>query len=393
VEGNSDEARIYIATAPDMYSELCIPIEMSGRILWILNLEAKHTDAFTLGEVETLKGIIGQMQASLTRIFQRLILFQVLDVVPGAVVITEPNGKILHYTKDALRMFERESIASTDNLGEFLPASDTSAGFPALRPSQKRVTVVGARGKQTSVLAQKFTLEDEYDHEVVVLQDASEVRWKRDFELFKVALSEAAAQVRVPVSLLSSFVQQIGQEVKDEEVQDLVAKAMRQLGRVELTYDRVLASYDAQTLPSSQDIPIDVNGALDYILSELPALERRSIRVSAGKGQPLVNADPYQVLFALGSMLAYLLRSRASAERIVIKVHRAEGAVDVAMTGAVRQTPRRGRLADLVEAARTRIALGENALVRIAKDHGGNFERRPQGQGRERLCLRLAARH
>src|ERR1051325_4116438 len=33
--GNSAEARIYVATARDMHSELCIPIEMSGRILWL----------------------------------------------------------------------------------------------------------------------------------------------------------------------------------------------------------------------------------------------------------------------------------------------------------------------------------------------------------------------
>src|SRR5262249_30080506 len=159
---------------------------------------------------------------------------------------------------------------------------------------------------------------EEYDHVVVVLQDVSEIRWKRDLEFFKAALSETAAQVRVPVSLLSSFVQLIGQEVKDEEVQDLVSKAMRQLGRVELTYDRVLAAYEPQALPPAQEVLIDVNRALDHIVSELPTLERRSVRISAGKGQPLVNADPYQVLFALGSMLAYLLRSRASAERISI---------------------------------------------------------------------------
>jgi hypothetical protein len=357
--------------------------------LWILNLHARHTDAFTLGEVETLEGIIGQMQANLTRIFQRLILGQVLDVVPDAVVITEPNGKILHVTKGALWMLERPSKAGGENLSDFLG----DAEFSQLGRSPTMATVMGANGKKTPVLAQKFTLDEEYDHVVVVLQDVSEVRWKRDLEFFKAALSEAAAQVRVPVSLLSSFIQLIGEEVKDEGLQDLVTKAMRQLGRVELTYDRVLAAYDAQTLPPARDVPLDVNRALDHILSELPALERRFIRISACKGQPPVNADPYQVLFALGSMLAYLLRSRSSAERIVIKVHRSDDAVEVAMTGAVRRTPRRGGLADLVEAARTRIALGENALTRIAKDHGGNFERRPQGPGRERLSLRLAARH
>ena len=105
-------------------------------------------------------------------------------------------------------------------------------------------TVVGARGKETPVLLSTFTLPEEYDHVVVVMQDVSELQWKADFELFRAALAETAAQVRVPVSLLSSFVQQIGKKVEDEKLRDLTRKAMRQLGRIELTYDRVLASYD-----------------------------------------------------------------------------------------------------------------------------------------------------
>ena len=92
-------------------------------------------------------------------------------------------------------------------------------------------TVVGACGKETPVLLSTFTLPDEYDHLVVMLQDVTALQWKADFELFKMALAETAAQVRVPVSLLSSFVQQIRQKVKDEKVRDLTRKAMRQLER------------------------------------------------------------------------------------------------------------------------------------------------------------------
>src|SRR4029450_11321873 len=123
-------------------------------------------------------------------------------------------------------------------------------------------------------------------------------------------LAETAAQVRVPVSLLSSFVQRIGQKVQDEKLQELTKKAIRQLDRIELTYDRVLASYGAQALPAARKVPVDVNCALEHILSELPSSERQAVRLSAGEDRTVADADPYRVLFALGSMLAYLLRSR-----------------------------------------------------------------------------------
>jgi PAS domain S-box-containing protein len=387
----SEEAQSYKCVATEMRSELCIPIRLFGRILWILNVEDRHTDAFTSGDVETLQGIIQQMQTTLERMFQGLILLQVLEVFPEAVVITEQNGKILRCNKDAHRMFERESISTEDKLSDFFRGSDAAAGFSAAGASSTMATVVGAGGTETPVLVSKFTLPEEYDHVVVVLQDVTELQWKTDLERLKAALAETAAQVRVPVSLLSSFVQQIGQKVENEKLRDLTRKAMRQLGRIELTYDRVLASYDAQTLPAARKVPVDVNLALDHILSELPSLERRAVRLSAGKGQAVVNADPYRVLFALNSMMAYLLRSRANAEPIVIKVQELNGAVEVSMWGAVQQTTPLGELAALVESTRTQIALGEEALMRIAKDCAGAFERQQQANGRERLSLSLAA--
>src|SRR5262249_9818452 len=238
---------------------------------------------------------------------------------------------------------------------------------------------------------QKVTVEDEYDHNVLVLQDVTELQWKSDRENLTAALSETAAQVRVPVSLLSSFIRQISHKVEDMDLQDLTRKAMRQLDRIELTYDRVLACYGAQALPPAQETPLDVNLVLDHILSDLPRLERQAVRRSSVNGQAMVNADPYRTLFALNSMTAYLLRSRTNAEPIAIKVRTLKNAVEVSMTGAVPQTTPLGELAALVESTRTQIALGADTLTRIAAACGGTFERRPQGKRRARLSLRLAA--
>jgi putative methionine-R-sulfoxide reductase with GAF domain len=391
VKDGSPEAQKYVSTSGTTRSELCIPIKLSGRIMWILNLEDPHIEAFTLGEVETLTDIIEQMQANLDRIFQRLVLVQVLEVVPQAVVITKQNGDILHCTKDALEMLELERIPAGDNFSNYLRGPAAAAGFSALRNSQKMLKVVGANGNVTPVLAQKFTLEEEeYDYAVVVLQDLNEIHWKRDSQQFTAALSEAVAQVRVPVSLVSSFVRQIDEKIKDKKLQDLTKKAINQLDRIELTYDRVLASYEAQILPTARNGPVDVNVILKQIISQLPRLERPVVRWSPVNGPVMVNADPSQVFFALNSMIAYLLRSRANEEPIVVNAGASNGAVEVSMTGAVRQTPPLSDLAALVENTRTQISLGERALRRIAKDCAGTFDRQ-HANGHEQLSLSLAA--
>jgi GAF domain-containing protein len=385
-EDNSEEAKCYVRVSKKIRSELCIPIRLFQRVLWILNLEDCLSEAFTLIEVEKLQEVIQQMQATLERIFQSLVLVKVLDVCPAAVVITDQKHNILRCNRQARQMMEQDPVTSNDNLDDFFSESPTTfAADPAAS------TFLGARGKgkKIQVLASRFTLEEEYDHVVFMLQNVADLEWTAKFEILRAAIAETTAQVRVPVSLLSSFVQRIGQQTEDAKLQDLARKATRQIGRVELTYDRVLASYEAQTLPAKRNAPVDLKRALDLILTDLPELERKAIRVS-DNSPGTVMADPFRVFFALSSMLAYLLRSRSNAERIVITTVGRDRIVEVSMTGAVPKTPRVRHLAAIVEATRTEIALGKDVLIRIAKEAGGDFVVRRESNGRERLSLRLA---
>ena len=191
--------------------------------------------------------------------------------------------------------------------------------------------------------------------------------------------------MRIPVSLLSSYVRQLGRKLKDESLKELTEKAVLQLGRIELTYDRVLAAYDEQKRSTSQPDRFDVTLALDHILSELPDIDRAAVELSPAIGASEVIADPYSVVFAFNSMLAYLVRSRTGTEPITIAVKESNGAVEVSMSGPVQHAAPVGRLAEVVEQTRTDIALGQDALNRIAADYGGHFKRTPQSNGRELL--------
>jgi GAF domain-containing protein len=400
VHDGSEESRHFLSFTPEtagecegspMRSELCIPIKLFSRTLWIFNVEDRRIGAFNAKELDTLQGVFRQLQVMVERIFQRDILFEVLKMHPDGLVILEQNGAVIRSNMEANRMFELENAEGVD-IGRYLVDPDAKARFTAERDAPSMTTIKGERGKTTSVLVSKFTLPEEYDHVVLVLQDVSKLQWKTDFEGLNAALAETVSQVRVPISLLASHVQEIEHRVEDEDVRDLTYKALRQLGRVELTYDRMLASYNAQALPPAERVPFDVNAILDHILGDLPKLERGAVDWTAAS-PAIARVDPYRVTFALNSMLAYLLRARAKGERIAISVRAEDGTLEIAMTGAVRLTSPQGELACLIERTRTRIALGQDALERMAREGGGSFERAPQPNGRERLSLRLAAAH
>jgi PAS domain-containing protein len=390
-DSNSAEARIYVSAADKpreskslTRSELCIPIRLFNRVLWILNLEDDRKDAFTSLEVEKLKLVIDQIQSILERTFQNSILTEVLDVCPAAIVITKQDHKVLRCNREALRMLQLDTIPLGEDLSRYMRAS-----LADLSSEPTTSTLIGAGERELPVQVSRFTLDEEYDHVVFQIQDVTELKWQLNFAKVKAALAETTAQARVPVSLLSSYLRRLGQQVSGEELQELTKKAMRQLDRIELTYDRVLAAYNRGALPPAQTCAFDVGRLTSYILSDLPKLERKEIRAPK-KTDVVVSADPYRILFALSSMLSYLLRSRANAEPIDITVSAAGAMVEIAMKGTVRQNAGVGDLAALVNATRAEIGLAEAALIQIARDCGGEFKSR-RSKERERLVLRLPA--
>lgn len=398
VNDGSDESQHYYSFTAEteggyqqnaMRSELCFPIRLFGRILWIFNVEDRRTGAFNIKEQETLQSVFRQMQVMLECMFQRDILFQVLEMLPDGVVLLEQNGVMVRCNREAHRLFQNDKAEGAD-IGRFLEDPASKNRFTMARAAPSMTTIKGEGGKRTSVLVSKFTLPEEYDHVVLVLRDLSKLKWKADFEGVKAALAETVGQVRVPISLIASYVQQLEQRVSDDKLRELTKKALHQLSRVELTYDRVLASYSPEALPRAQLAALDVRSALDSILNDLPKLERSSVSLTAA-GPAAATGDRYRLMFALNSMLAYLLRARTPSARIAITVQPVDETIEIAMTGVVHEPSAQGDLATLIEDTRTQIALGQDALERLAKECGGSFTRVRRPGERERLSLRLAA--
>lgn len=387
----SVEARHFKQVAKEIVSELCIPITLRGRILWILNLEDKHKNAFAAPEIKTIEEIIKQVESIVEHLFQGLVLTQVLDVFPdGVVIASNRGGRVLLCSDTAKEIFQRSNIAPDTSLKSCLSAADYQRAISERSSLPWPSTIRGTKGKKTPVLISKFTLPEEYDHVVLRVQDVSELEWKTDAPRLEAALSEAASIVRVPLSLVSSYVRQIRHKA-DEVSANLADKALRQLSRIELTYDRIFAAYGSGDPAHEQKTRINLAQLIEYVLQDLPEGDRETIKLTVNVEGPLwVLGNSYRLLFAMESMLAYFLRSRGSAAPISLEVNgRSKKHIGIALAGSVPSRECNGALEELVEATRREIALGERVIKAIASDYAGKLVRRRLNDNQEKLSMQL----
>jgi PAS domain S-box-containing protein len=389
---DDEVARCFKAVAPETMSELCLPVRLRGRILWILNLEDRQRSAFAQPEVSTLQRIIAELEATLDRLFRSLVLSQVLEVAPDPIVITRVDGEILDCSDNALDLFECETVPRHQNLGRFLPDPHAAAAARDRTTAALLTKVRGDDGRETPVLLTSLTLPEEYDHRVVVLKNIGEEQWQFDFQVVSAALAEAAAQVRVPLSLAFSFARQVARKAQDSDLIELADKLIRQLGKVELTYDRVMASYAPDNIPPERPVAMDLRDLVDQVLAELPVNDRNSTQYAVPAQPMLVVARPFQMAFLLQSMLAYLLRCRITDDPVNIRLHTNASNMVVEMTGPGRESRLpQSDLGRTLESTRTEIALAESSLRRIVSEHGGTFERHLRPDRMQVLEARLPA--
>lgn len=71
IDDGSEEAKYYVPVAKEVRSELCIPIRVFGKILWILCVGDRHRSAFAAIEVQTLQRIMQGIEATLDRVQNR----------------------------------------------------------------------------------------------------------------------------------------------------------------------------------------------------------------------------------------------------------------------------------------------------------------------------------
>jgi putative methionine-R-sulfoxide reductase with GAF domain len=390
---NSPELRgIYIEANPDTKSELCVPIKLRGRILWVINLEDRQYNAFhESAELEILSRIISEIESTLERLFDGLVLNDMVQAFPDAVMIGNIHGILLNCNERFRSLFPDTEVKRGVEIISLSPDLHKIATAKHKTTASKLLRVGDRSGKTTSVLATSYLLTEMYDHTVLVLKDISDLQWETDHQTMEAAIGEAAAHCRVPLSYASNIIRQIAKIPDiDISVVDAVDRAIQQLNRVELTYDRIVRSFSSNQITTDIVALIDLEHVVELALSELPSMSKSNILFSSTSKGIHVSASAYNLMFVVKSVIGYYIRysTRDSPTKAYLKqennravlsfVGRGAGIADIKTT-----------LESVIEETKARVSLGEGVLIKVIERQNGTFSWFHSDDGLEEVSISL----
>lgn len=398
---DSDDARAkgYVQSNPHTKSELCLPVRMFNRIEWLLNLEDSRLNAFAPPEIRNLKRAIEEIESTLDRLFHGITFEEIFAASTDGVVITDAEGSIVRCNPAAERLFQLPSnSASGRNIETFIADPDDGARIARQnRITSLKVEIRGFDEKTTAVLVNGGVLPDEYDLKVLFLQDLGAAKWQHELSAIGGALSEIAAETRVPLSLAASYVRRLGRSAGESVRDGILAKVTEQLDKVELTYDRVIAVSNPEVLPESTQQSLDLGQIVEYVKNELPAEEARDIDVTCEPDLPDIRCNAYEIVFVVQSIFAYFLRTKFPDERIDVDVAQDQDMVVVRIAGPSPDPDHppastHDFLSMAEEQARANISLGEPVMKTIIElKHKGIYHMARTEDGQTIFKLKLRA--
>jgi hypothetical protein len=162
----------------------------------------------------------------------------------------------------------------------------------------------------------------------------------------------------------------------------MIKQAIAQIGKVEMTYDRLIASCDRQRLPQLSQRSLDLTKVIRRALEQLdlPAGSSSSVEVDVPTEPIVVRADSYQLAFVIKSILTFILRAASPDRPVKVSLRPAGDFATVRVVGLAPQLPDsnapRDPITDAEEEARGRVILAEPVLQQIVEvNHRGKFKR------------------
>ncbi|MGD8208057.1 MAG: PAS domain S-box protein, partial [Thiohalocapsa sp.] len=393
---SSEFAEIYLEGNPRTASELCLPILVHGRVYWLLNIEDSKRSAFAAEELLALHNVVNEVQLVLERATQHQINSELLARTRDAVIQTDFGGKIRQVnpaTERLLGYAQREMVDRS--LAAFFNNPDQARRIleSDYVPSDE-VKLIHQDGAEVSVLFSGTSLPPEMGIKVFMASDLSTRKRTETLEILRHMYNEIASQIKTPLSLAFTWLERLQQSRDPRSESELVAKVLRQLNRVDLSYDRLLLyEREGQLIPTVKNL-FYLPELIQSITKRLPIPEAEKLTIRTDEGLPAVRGDLYQLAFCFESILSYLLRFVPEESKIELSITGDQERIDVVMRGFAPEVTG-GEVADYADTrwairAITELALGEQIVRRFVEDnHGGAFRKEQQDEGRVEFAISL----
>ena len=393
-EVSGDYRQVY----PESRSELCIPILVDGRVYWILNVEDSQRNAFAPEEQQALENLLREVAVVLALVSKKQAFSELLTRSKDAIIQTDVRGVIVQ-TNPATREllgYGEDEMKGQPFASYFLDAVQASRVQESKYVPNDEVQLRHKNDSKVSLLLSGTLLPPEIGLKIYVCNDLSTRKRLETLEILRHMYNEIASQIKTPLSLAFSWLSKLQTLLSEAEAADILAKTLKQLNKVDLTYDRLLMYERHRAVAPLDKSLCEIPALLADILKGMPDSDADRIKITCEGRIPPLRVDPYQVGFCFESLLAYLLRFLPEGEKVTACVTFREGNVTVSIRGYAPKVTG-GTLTSYARKrwaihAITEMALGEE-MIRgfIERNHGGKLRKQHDSDDRMEFVVELPA--
>jgi PAS domain S-box-containing protein len=370
------------ATRATFRSELCIPIIVAGRVYWLLNVEDLRRNAFAREEQEALQSILQEVAVVLELTSRTRVFSELLKCNKDAVIQTDFRG-IIQQTNPAteeLLGYRDIEMKGTPFFAYFKDKEQGQQVHEAKYVPNDEVYLVHKDGSEVKLLLSGTSLPKEIGLKVYVCNDLSTRKHMETLEILRHMYNEIATQIKTPLSLAFTWLRKLRKFETQPEATDILMKTVKQLNKVDLTYERLLFYERHKTIAPVEKCVFGLPFLLEKIKQDIPDSEASQIDVTVQPDVPLVRADLGQLWFCIESILAYLGRFVPEDRKVSVSISAQSGGAVVAISGyappvtgsAISDYAKKGWAIHAI----TEMALGEEMIRSfIEKNHAGKFRK------------------
>lgn len=380
-----------------MRSELCIPITFGGA-LWLVNIEDEQIGAFSDEEQKELTRVMNEVGSFLERTWLSRFLEASLESSSDAVLVTDSNNCVIQInpTAEAILQIPNAPVASSapPAAGALLHIAPTGLREIFNVPEEAdRIIAHGCGPISTIYLKRRgggsvpvvltiVDLQEDFGHTIYIATDLTAQQRMKEVQGLKKIYHELVMQTRTPLSLALGWLDRLQGRLSEPSLQDMVDTSVRQLKKLELTYNRIAMYAEGRNHMPFNPTLLDLAEVIDAIRSSLPTSEQESIDWPRTDSDTHIHGDLFQLHFSLETILSYLLRFTPEENHIDMNIEVGDGQVVLTITGWLpRSTPSGAEMAHSLQAAQTvaDLAFGEHLIHQIiVTRHGGSFTMLPQ---------------
>lgn len=383
------------------------PIKLDGEVEWILDCEALEVSAFQLPDETALAELVRSAEETIALWFEMRLNQLLVEHVDQAIVVVDEENLIQRCNSAAETMLQfaphsqarpcegqyEALLRSTPLKGRLLEDfgydEEARAVLSANQVATKTIQLATRDGRARSVLASSREIEGAFSRRVWRLNEQFENEWVEALKYLRTTVQGVAQQTRGPLMLAQALMGRARNLIEDRDGLDgIIDRALQSLSKADITYERLATNLDAVRDPIREGhvVALDLPSALNRLKDALGPDEADTVTLRLPEQLPALRADAERFMFALRSIVGYMLSIRYDDARLDVRARAGKQNLSLQF-----RLPRNGFrqeeasdtcLSDPATAeARAISQFAPDAVRAVIEGHGGSFRQNTTTDG------------